>query len=110
MWDEATANHGSDEIGSCILKFIKMLPQNCTCLVTYSDNCPEQKKNWNMFALWLHLIHSNYFESIEHHFMIAGHTHLSSDCDFAKSEEFSKNLTQAVYGPDGWDLIVLHCN
>jgi hypothetical protein len=28
MWNEATANRGSDEIGSCILKFIEIFPHN----------------------------------------------------------------------------------
>lgn len=110
MWDETTANRGSDEIGSSILKYIEHLPQECKHIVVYSDNCPGQNKNWNITALWIHLIRSKRFESIEHRFLVAGHTHLPSDRDFAKIEKFAKNRTQAVYDPEGWRQIVLKCN
>jgi hypothetical protein len=33
-------------------------------------------------------------------FVVAGHTHLPSDCDFAKIEKFSENRIQAVHDPD----------
>jgi len=57
MWDEATETRGSDEIVSCILKFVEMLHKKCNHLVIYSDNCPGQNKNWNIYALWLYLVH-----------------------------------------------------
>jgi hypothetical protein len=36
MWDEDPANRGSDKIGSCILKFIEMLPKKCMHLIICS--------------------------------------------------------------------------
>jgi hypothetical protein len=42
-------------------------------------------------------------------FMIAGHKQLPSDHDFIKIENL-KNLSQAVYDPDGWRQIVLQRN
>jgi hypothetical protein len=109
MWDKTTANRGSDEIGSCILKFIKMLPQNWIHLVIYSDNCPEQNKNWNICALWLYLVHCNYFESTEHRFILLS-THIFPMIMTAKIEKFSKNHNQAAYDPHGWHQTVLQCN
>jgi hypothetical protein len=109
-WDETTANWSSDEIGSCILKFIVMLPKKCKHLVIYRDNYPRQNKNWNICALWLYLGRSNYFEYTEQRFMVAGHTHIPSDCGFVKIEKSSKNHTKAVYNLDGWRQIVLQCN
>jgi hypothetical protein len=101
---------GSDEIGSCILKCIVMLPKKCNHLVICSDNYPGQNKNWNICTPWLYLVRSNYFECTEHFFMVAGHTHIASDRGFVKIEKFSKNRTQAVHDSDGWRQIVLQCN
>jgi hypothetical protein len=42
MWDETTANLGSDEIGSCILKFVETFPNKCNYLVIYSGNYPGE--------------------------------------------------------------------
>lgn len=52
VWDESIAGRGSDEIGSCILKYIKTKGICAKKLVIFSDNCGGQNKNWNIMAIW----------------------------------------------------------
>lgn len=45
VWSENIASRGSQEIGSCLLYFIKSLPPNITKMIIYSDSCGGQNKN-----------------------------------------------------------------
>ena len=51
LWDESIAARGSDEIGSCIVKYLRVNTTAAKKLVVFSDNCGGQNKNWNMMAL-----------------------------------------------------------
>lgn len=102
MWTEDVAKRGSDEIASCILKYIKEHPPTPNKhLIVFTDNCGGQNKNWTIMALWLHLVRTKVYKSIEHRFLVAGHTHLPCDRDFAAIEKHKKYLGQ-VYSPECW--------
>lgn len=109
MWSEIVAGRGSDEIASCIWKYIKMRKPTAKRLVIYSDNCGGQNKNWNLMALWRQLVLDGVYESIEHRFLIPGHTRLPCDRDFALIEKEKKRVVQ-VYSPDHWYEIVGDAN
>lgn len=100
MWTEDVAKRGSDEIASCLLKYIKEHPPTPNKhLIVFTDNCGGQNKNWTIMALWLHLVRTKVYKSIEHRFLVAGHTHLPCDRDFAAIEKHKKYLGQ-VYSPE----------
>lgn len=102
VWTENIAKRGSDEIASCVLKYITEYSQpRGNHLIVFTDNCGGQNKNWTMVALWLHLVRSKVYQTIEHRFLVAGHTHLPSDRDFAAIEKHKKYLGQ-VYSPEEW--------
>lgn len=106
MWTENVAKRGSDEIASCILKYLKdypPVPNNN--LIVFTDNCGGQNKNWTLMALWLYLVRTNVYKSIEHRFLVSGHTHLPSDRDFAAIEKHKRYVSQ-VYTPEGWVEVV----
>nr|CAH7735094.1 unnamed protein product [Callosobruchus chinensis] len=87
MWCEDTGKRGSDEIASILFKHFKergRLPRN---LIIYTDNCGGQNKNWVLISLWKQLVTEGVFESIEHRFLLVGHTHQPSDRDFAIDRE-----------------------
>lgn len=52
VWDEVTGGHGSDEVASCLIKWldIKMGQQSrdFTTLRIFCDNCVGQNKNLNI--------------------------------------------------------------
>lgn len=109
MWSENVAGRGSDEIASCIWKYIKLCKPTAKRLVIYSDNCGGQNKNWNLMALWRQLVLDGVYESIEHRFLVPGHTRLPCDRDFALIENEKKRVVQ-VYSPEHWYKIVADAN
>jgi hypothetical protein len=45
VWSEDQAKQGSDEIGSCLLKYLELEKPNADNLNIISDNCRGQGKN-----------------------------------------------------------------
>jgi hypothetical protein len=108
MWCENTGKRGSDEIASILFKHFKKrerLPKN---LIIYTDNCGGQNKNWVLISLWKQLVAEGVFDSVEHRFLVVGHTHLPSDRDFAMIEKYKKKM-KAVYEPADWYDAVRKC-
>ncbi|CAG9763534.1 unnamed protein product [Ceutorhynchus assimilis] len=102
MWTEATAKRGSEEIASILLKYLSSRETNEQWeLVVFTDNCGGQNKNWLIMALWLQLVREKKFKSIEHRFLVSGHTYLPCDRDFAQIEKHKRYLRQ-IYCPEDW--------
>lgn len=76
LLDESIAARGSDEIGSCLLKYLRCMNIKSKKLFVFSDNCAGQNKNYNFIALYNYLISSGMFEEIEHYYLISRHTYL----------------------------------
>ena len=47
FWHEGTGNRGATEIGTCVLKYLKVVETNYpnSDVIFYSDNCCGQQKN-----------------------------------------------------------------
>lgn len=90
MWPETTAKRGSEEIASILLKYLSSIDTtDQKDLVIFTENCGGQNKNWQ----------SKIFRTIEHRFLISGHTYLPCDRDFALIEKHKKYLGQ-IYSPE----------
>lgn len=105
VWTEDTAKRGSEEIGSIVLKHINENTTEAEHLILFTDNCGGQNKNWNMMALWRQLIIDNKYKSVEHRFLLPGHTHLPCDRDFAFVEK-RKRFVKEVYCPTQWVEVI----
>lgn len=108
LWDESIAARGSDEIGSCLLKYVRSMNIQSKKLIIFSDNCAGQNKNYNLVALYNYMISTGMFEVIEHYYLITGHTYLPSDRDFAKIEKYQRKEPN-VYSPDQWRALISKC-
>ena len=107
VWHEGQASRGSHEVGSCILKHFNITNPTSTRLVAYSDSCSGQNRNVYILALWLYIVSSDKysFTTIDHKFMVVGHSYLPNDRDFG-SIESSRLKAQHIYVPSDWaDLI-----
>ena len=107
MWDESTASRGSEEVGSCIMTYLRESSLHGKHLVCYSDSCGGQNRNIYILCLWLHIVNDpqNSYETIDHKFMISGHSFLPNDRDFGVIES-AKRRHQQIYVPDEWcDLV-----
>ncbi|CAH2012872.1 unnamed protein product [Acanthoscelides obtectus] len=109
LWTENQANRGSDDVACVLFKFLKD-KKDVGHLVVFTVNCPGQSKNWLLMAFSLQLIKETCFKTITHHFLVTGHTHLSSDRDFALIEKRHRKYAPEVYSPEGWHKIINDAN
>lgn len=101
MWHEAEASRGSQEIGSCLLKYVTQLPPTVKYLIAFSDNCGGQNKNQYITRFWMYTVQNTHIETVEHKFLVPGHTFMECDEDFGLIEKTKKSL-QYVFVPDDW--------
>lgn len=89
IWHEGFAARGGNEMASCLLQAINegFLETNKRSLTVYSDNCAGQLKNRMIVYLYVMLIASGNFDSIEHKFLLSGHSYSAADRDFGIIEK-----------------------
>lgn len=107
MWSESEGSRGSQEIGSCVLTFLKEHPVPSTRLIAYSDSCGGQNRNINVVCLWQHIVSSDDFSytTVDHKFMVSGHSYLPNDRDFGSIEGARRRQT-SLYVPEQWGELV----
>lgn len=78
VWNETIANRGANEIGTCLLDFIRSefngTENNLADIIFYSDNCSGQNKNKFIACLYLYASLVLNINTIRHKFLIVGHT------------------------------------
>ena len=106
LWNESVAGRGASEVCSCLLKVLSLLPpsEKEKDLIIWSDACGSQNRNWYTISLWLLLFQKGLFKSIQHQFMVSGHSFLPADRDFALIERAKK--TASVNLPDKWSSVI----
>lgn len=97
LWDETVASRGPQEVGSCLLHYIKTNVRSKR-LVMYSDQCGGQNRNIKMAVLCNYIVSSPDFTvtEIHHKFLVSGHSYLPCDQDFGLIEK-EKNILQIEY-------------
>lgn len=90
-WDESIASRGPQEIGSCVLHYIKNFVKT-EKLIMYSDQCGGQNRNIKMAALCNYIVSCNIsgVKEIHHKFLVGGHSYLPCDQDFGLVEKQKK--------------------
>lgn len=105
MWHEGEASRGSQEIGSCLVKYVQQLPPSVEHLIAFSDNAGGQNKNKNIIKFWMFLVASSSLQTVDHKFLISGHSFMECDQDFGIIEKCKKHL-QYVFVPADWENVV----
>lgn len=110
LWHEGEAHRGSNEIGSCILKFLQIICEQDKDLnvVFYSDNCTGQNKNKFIIALYLYALYNLPLKSITHKFFVVGHGQSEGDSVHAMIERQIKKYKKSspIYVPDQYGCII----
>lgn len=106
VWDESTASRGSQEIGSCILKYINT-HEHKNVLIAWSDSCGGQNRNINIAALWMYVVQCTTLniKEIVHKFAEPGHSYLQNDSDFGDIEKKLKYHPE-IFVPTQWYDII----
>lgn len=107
MWNENVAARGGNEIASCLYKYLLSLPPTVTDVTMYSDTCGGQNKNSHFATMCMvSLQDSPTLKSINHKFLIPGHSHMESDCDHSLIEKMKKKFSAPIEHPHDWIQLV----
>ncbi len=106
LWDEINGQRGSNEIATCVSKFIlSTLPKETKHLRLYSDSCPGQNKNAIMACMLQYsLSKHDGLETIQMNFLEPGHTHMECDSMHSAIEKASEYAK--IYVPNDWENVV----
>ncbi|XP_050294278.1 uncharacterized protein LOC126734626 [Anthonomus grandis grandis] len=105
MWHEGEAFRGSQEIGSCLLKYVQQLPNSIEHIIAFSDNAGDQNKNHNIIKFWRHIVQTTSVCTVDHKFLVSAHSYMECDQDFGLIEK-SKKKNQYIFVPDDWNKVV----
>lgn len=107
MWPETIASRGCQEVGSCLLQHFKSFHSQAQHLIVFSDACGGQNRNINIVCFWMYVVSCGDFSytTVDHKFMLSGHSYLPNDRDFGTIEKASRR-TQHVFVPEEWCTLV----
>lgn len=107
MWHEAIAQRGADEIASCLKMFIMSLAEETEHVIIYSDTCPGQTRNNTLPVVYNYILTQKVgLKTIDHKFLVPGHTHLECDADHASIERAKKKYNGRISIPNDWYMLV----
>lgn len=110
MWHECEAARGANEIASCLFAHIMQeVPETVKKVYLFSDCCSGQNRNSIISAMHhvLLQVHAS-LQSIEHIFLVPGHTRLECDSRHSVIEASKKNAT-IIAVPSEWYSLVRNC-
>lgn len=106
MWHEAIGKRGGNQIASCVYHYIKSLPETVKHVILYSDTCGGQNKNSFVSAMFLTVLSEcPHIQTIDHKFLVPGHTHMECDSDHAIIEKAKKHV-ESIHHPRDWYQLV----
>lgn len=107
MWHEGEGGRGGNQIATCLFLELINLPPDIKRVILYSDTCGGQNKNSHVAAMFLTVMQRNKFlETIDHKFMVSGHSHMECDVDHALIEKQKKKLEMEISHPHDWYQLV----
>lgn len=110
MWCECDAQHGANEVISCLNHFIEnKVGQQCDTLMLFSDGCTGQNRNHTMIRYLMTLVNTSRFKTVQHFFPTRGHSFMPCDRDFAKLGKLKKRTEKAAV-PGDWVTLFSESN
>lgn len=92
LWNESYAGRGGNEVGSSIFNVLNMVSSNTLKkhAIIWSDNCIGQNKNRMVLFALICLVANGIYDTIDHKYLVSGHSFMSCDRDFAQIEKRKK--------------------
>ncbi|CAG9814673.1 unnamed protein product [Phaedon cochleariae] len=110
MWHEAVAARGANQIASCLYKYLQEIPENVREITFYSDTCAGQNKNSFLCVMFMLALKKNTtIHTINHKFLIPGHTHMECDGDHSIIEKKKEKHPPPIDFPSDWVNLVRLC-
>ncbi|CAG9812850.1 unnamed protein product [Phaedon cochleariae] len=107
VWSENCAKRGANEIGTCVLSFIRKYCDGKS-IVFYSDNCAGQNKNKFIAAMYSFAVSNFNIPIITHKFLITGHTQNEGDSMHSCIEREKKRILKSgpIFVPSQWIPVI----
>ncbi|CAH2098877.1 unnamed protein product [Euphydryas editha] len=111
IWLEHEAGRGTQEVGSCLKKFIsEHLKPGVTELILWADSCGGQNRSIKMVLMILHILHGHpTIQKITMRFLQPGHTYLPNDSEFGDVECALKSQIR-LYTPEDYISVMQNCH
>lgn len=103
MWYESIAQRGSNEIASCLYKYLEQLGHVKECIF-YSDSCTGQQRNLPFSTMCLYAVETLEIDQITHNYFERGHSQMEGDSVHARIEKATKR--QDILIPFEWMMAV----
>ena len=105
VWNESISGRGANEMASCVYHFIeKYSMAGKKRFIFYSDNCSSQNKNKFYISMLWYAMNKFSLRSVEHKYLIAGHTQNENDSVHATIENISRK--KEVYSTQQWAAVI----
>lgn len=106
VWLEGEARRGSQEVCSCIYKYLQDYDtEKIKYIKTFSDACGGQNKNKTIICFFMYCCNKFNVESWCHSYLESGHSYLPNDRDFGQIAKKAKNSC-TIYDLDQWINII----
>ncbi|KAL0822827.1 hypothetical protein ABMA28_004824 [Loxostege sticticalis] len=107
VWIEGEAGRGAQEVGSCLIKYIKnKLNSKVQHLVLWSDCCGGQNRNIKIVLMLKAILNQHQsLKTITLKYLESGHTFLPNDTDFSKIETQLK-YHERIYTADEYISVI----
>ena len=99
-WPEMEGGRGSNEISTCLFKWLNQLPRTVEEVSLFSDTCGGQNRNQNVAAMFLYAVQKLPIQMITHNFLESGHSHM--ECDSMHSAIETETKYKDVYTMLDW--------
>lgn len=87
IWQENEASRGTQELGSCLKKYINNIIAPVKNLILWSDSCGGQNRSIKLVLMLIHVLqHHSSLETISLRYRLSGHSFLSNDSEFGDFE------------------------
>lgn len=86
-WLENEGSRGTQEVGSCLKKFINDITAPVKTLILWSDSCGGQNRSIKLVLLMIYILQNHpSLENISLRYRLSGHSFLPNDSDFGDVE------------------------
>lgn len=94
MWSENEASRGSQEILSCLYRFISGLSPDIKHIDAFSENAGGQNKNKHIVKFWSFVVSNTPVETIDHKFLVSGHSFMEVWPGFRHNRKGQKEISK----------------
>ena len=104
LWTETDGKRGANEVGSCLLRYLRSVNECVKHVTFFSDSCSGQNCNQFVCALLMYAVTVLPVDVIDHKFLVPGHTMMECDSMHSSIEYARKHL--ALYTVNDWVNVI----